>query len=330
MNHGRESAAILELAAQMGRGDLFEWIEEQARRLAKLGRTTEGTVRIGRALQRACGVTSVAPSRMAARAQLRVDDDCFSIAFNPVLSVDVQRFAIAHEIGHTLWMELVPGEAPRHRCAAGEQNNRTIEMLCDYFAGALLVPRDEVKRIVRLHQESGATERSAIEEGRCPLELVPGLARRFRVQRRIAAWRLLLVQKLSSWVVVRVQDGLRRSERPLLEASRRGSAMWEVAWYETGAVSRKVPMVEGYRVPFDGRRRRRRIPAEMIPMELTAQARLQALDSRWWDGIEPEPAARVGVPFRRRRGRGGMMGLAAEVEGAVYIGIDREYGGRCA
>ena len=326
MNHGLESPVIRELAAQIGRRDLFEWIEEQAWDLAKVGRTADGTVRIGRTLQRACGVTSVTPSRMTARAELRVEEDCFSIAFNPVLSADVQRFSIAHEIGHTLWMERVPGEAPRNRYAAVGQSNRTIEMLCDYFAGALLMPRDDVQSILRLHRESKVTGRTRMEEEQCPLELVPRLARRFRVQRRIAAWRLLLVQKLSSWVIVRVQDGFTRSGQPLLAAERQGDEAWEVAWYETGSVRRKLSIVDGYRVPFNTRRRR--IPKEMVPTDLTTGARLQTLDLRWWDGVEPEPAASASVPFGRRRRRGGMLGLAARIGNAVYVAVDRECRGQ--
>ena len=313
---------VRELASRVGRGDLFEWMEEQARYLAGLGRTADGTVRVGRELQRACYVRSVTPSRISARAELRVHEDCFSIVFNRVVSAEVQRFSIAHEIGHTLWMEVVPGEAPRDRYTTAGQGSRTIEMLCDYFAAALLMPRDDVEEVLRLHRKAKGKGRSSNEEQRCPLELVPGLARRFRVQRRIAAWRLLLVQKLSSWVIVRVQNGFAKARQPLLESQRGDSDAWETAWYETGSVRRKGTIVEGYRAPFDTRRRR--IPREMIPQDVTAETRLQKLDSRWWDGVEPEPAARARVPFGRRWGNREPLGLAARIENSVYVAIDRE------
>ena len=323
MNHGLDdSPVILELASRIGQGDLFEWIEEQARRLARLGRTTDGTVTVGRALQHACRVTSVTPGRISARAELRADEDCFSIVFNPILSADVQRFSIAHEIGHTLWMELIPGEAPRNRYTTVGHNNSTIEMLCDYFAAALLMPRDDMENILRFHREAQVKGQRSIEEEQCPLELVPRLARRFRVQRRIAAWRLLLVQKLSSWVIVRAQNRLTRSSRPLLASQGQEGEAWETVWYETGSVRRRLSIVEGYRVPFDTRRRR--IPTEMVPTDLTAEARLHKLDSRWWDGVEPEPAASARVPFGRRRRGGEVLGLAARIGNSVYVAVDRE------
>lgn len=323
MNQRLENSPVArELAARIGRGDLFEWIEEEARSLAGLGRGTDGTVRVGRALQRARGVRAVKPSRMSARAELRIDGDGFSIAFNPMLSTDVQRFSIAHEIGHTLWMETAPGERPRNLYTTAGRNSRTIEMLCDYFAGALLMPREDVKNVLHLHRASTATRGNSSEEERCPLELVPRLASRFRVQRRIAAWRLLLVQELSSWVIVRAQDPFTRSS-PLLRASRwQASEGWEIAWYETGSVWRIRSIVEGYRVPFDTRRRR--IPAGMVPRGLAAEGRLQKLDARWWDGVEPEPIASARVPFSRRHRRGPRAGLAARIEDSVYVAIDRE------
>ena len=321
MNYGLDtSPVVMELASRVGRGDLFEWLEEQAQGLARLGRAADGTVRIGRALQRACRVTSVTPGRMSARAELRVDDDCFSIVFNPILSADVQRFSIAHEIGHTLWMEFVPGEAPRDRYT-GVGHNRTIEMLCDYFAGALLMPRGDVENVLRFHRESRVKRRRSFEEEQCPLELVPMLAQRFCVQRQIAAWRLLLVQRLSSWAIVRAQDRFTKWSLPLLALERQRNEAWETAWYETGSVRRKRSIVEGYRVPFDTRRR---IPIEMVPADLAAEALLQKLDSRWWDGVEPEPAASASRPFRRRQGKRDVLGLAARIGNSVYVAVDRE------
>ena len=316
-----ESPVILELASRVGRDDLFEWIEEEARRLARLGRATDGTVRVGRALQRACHVAEVVPSRISARAELRVGGDEFWIAFNPMLSVDVQRFAIAHEIGHTLWMERVPGGSPRNWHATVGSSSGTIEMLCDYFAAALLMPRDDVEHVLLHHRESRVKGRSSSEAERCPLELVPDLARRFRVQRRIAAWRLLLVRKLTSWTIVRVQNALARSSGPLLASQHVGDEAWETAWYAAGTVERKVSVVEGYRVPFDTRRRR--IPTEMVPGGLASEGRLQKLDSRWWDGVMAEPAASASLPFRRRERKTELPGLAARIGDSVYVALDR-------
>ena len=60
-----------ELASRVGGRDLFEWIEERARHLANLGRTSDGAVRVNRRLRSVCGIESITPDAMSARAELR-------------------------------------------------------------------------------------------------------------------------------------------------------------------------------------------------------------------------------------------------------------------
>ena len=310
-----------ELTARIGQGNLFEWIEDKAESLANRARGADGAVSVGREVLRVCGVDSIAPGRISARAELRSNAGCLSIVFNPTLSSEVQRFSIAHEIGHTLWLSTSPGEILRNRCATIGHNDQTIEMLCDYFAGALLVPRQDVKRFVSLVRRSRSGGSFSSEENECPLELVPELARRFRVQRRIAAWRLLLVQKLSSWFIVRVQNSQHIAGGLLFARDDSGRETWETVWYESGTVGRRVPTVEGYRVPFGTRRR---IPGTMVPRNLTPKGRVQPLDSRWWEGVTPSPLARARRPFRYRVGTNSRLGLVARIEDSLYIAMDRE------
>lgn len=304
-----------ELASRVGQDDVFEWMEKRAQCLAELGRSADGTVRVGQELQRACRVRSVTRGEISARAELRFQGDSFSIVFNRQFSAEIQRFSIAHEIGHTLWMDLAPEGTER-------ESSGTMEVLCDYFAAALLMPRGDVEDVLRRYASGGEQGERTVEEQRCPVEIVPHLAKRFRVQRRIAAWRLLVVQRLASWAIVRVDNGLARDRWPLLASQEGKGEAWRTVWCETGSVGRKRSVVEGYRVPFDSRRRR--IPGEMIPMELTAEARLRKLDGRWWEGVEPEPAGSARVPFGRRAGKGEALGLAARIGDSVYVGIDRE------
>lgn len=316
-----DSPIVYQLASRIDQSDVLEWIEERAQCFAELGKTSDGTVEVGRALRRACGVKAIVPGPTSARAELRSEDGHYCIVFNPVFSPDIQRFSIAHEIGHTLWMEGACDKASRNLCSTTGLNDETIELLCDYFAAALLMPRGDIGQIVQRHRDSRSFGRSVSEAEKFPLELVPALARRFRVQRRIAAWRLLRLQGLSSWVVIRVQN---RREGigflPFLDGES-GAETWEAAWYAMGDMRRRLPTVDGYSVPFDGRRRK--IPSDMIPRGLSAEGRVLALDSRWWDGVRPVPDARARIPMSRWASGSTGRGLAARIEDSVYIALDR-------
>ena len=322
---GRESAVIRELASRVGGGDLFEWIEERAGQLAALGRTAKGTVQVSRRLRNVCGIESVTPEAMSARAELKTSGERYAIRFNRALPREMQRFSIAHEIGHTLWVNEAGGGSGEDLATIVGFHNRTIEMLCDYFAGALLMPVEDVKRFVVRHAARNADRGRASDELECPLELIPRLADVFGVQRCIAAWRLLVVQKMTSWAVIEIRtrhSGL--GELPFLdEGSER--RMWETCWYETGTVRRKLATVEGYGVPFGAAHRR--IPGDMVPDELTGETRKRLLDARWWDGVRPQPRSQACVPFRLRETEGPRMGLATRLEDAVYIAVNRERAG---
>ena len=322
VSSGSESPVIRELASRVGGGDLFEWIEGRARQLAALGRTGKGTVEMGRRLRNVCGIESVTAETMSARAELRTDGGRYAIRFNRALPREMQRFSIAHEIGHTLWMKEALGGSSRNLATIVGLRNGTIEMLCDYFAGALLMPVDDVRRIVEHNAARGVSGGRAGDELECPLELIPRLAEIFRVQRCIAAWRLLVVQRLGSWAVI----GVKRRHSGLGKLPFDGGAtkprMWETCWYETGTVRRKLATVEGYGVPFGGAHRR--IPEDMVPVELTGETRRQLLDSRWWDGVRPQPRSQACVPFRLREAEEPRAGLATRLDDAVYIAVNRE------
>ena len=238
-----------------------------------------------------------------------------------MMSPRVQRFSIAHEIGHTLWMDRRGGRGLKNLCATTGHRDRTIEVLCDYFAGALLLPRRDVVGMIQSYREAKAGRDHFSDVIQCPLELIPRMAFRFRIQARIAAWRLLLVQELSSWAIVRVKCHQWRNGLPL-DTRRRGYRTWEKTWYETGTIQRKVSTVDGYRVPFDTRRRQ--IPSEMVPTVLVTEAGTRRLDTRWWEGVSAEPASKARIPFRNRRSGPERTGLAARDDDGIYVALDRE------
>ena len=315
------SPAVLELSSLLGTENLFEWIEQQAEDLAQLGRTAEGAVEVSRKMRRACGVDSIEPASILARAELKAKEGRYAIEFNPMMSRNVQRFSIAHEIGHTLWMAHHAGRGVKRLCATTGHRDRTIEILCDYFAAALLLPRSDVVRMIRSYRETRSGRGRLSDLIQCPLELIPRLALQFRIQARIAAWRLLLVQDLSSWAIIRVKCHQWRGGLPLY-TTERDYETWKKTWYETGTVRRRVSTVEGYRVPFDTPYRK--IPSEMVPTDVATETGLRRLDGRWWEGVTAEPASKARIPFRSRRGGRQGTGLAARGGDGIYVALDRE------
>ena len=314
------------LASRVGGRDLLKWIEERAATLANLGRTREGAVQVNRRVRDACRVDSVRPDSMTARAELKADGTRYAIRFNRVMSQEVQRFSIAHEIGHTLWISEAAGRSIPGPSGTVGVRDETIEMLCDYFAGAFLMPVHDVKQLVREHvaRRASGGEDEGGREFECPVELIPSLAGRFKVQRRIAAWRLLLVQELDSWAVIRVERShVRLGGLPFWEEEQEPET-WEATWYETGTAQRKLQTVDGYAVPFGAGRRR--IPADMMPAEPYEDARPQLLDSRWWDGVKPQPAGQAKVPFRLRKAAEPRVGVAARTTESMYIALNRGQG----
>jgi len=302
----REATSVSHLEARCGEADIFEWLEAQAESLSVLGASPTGAVGFSsHRLRSALKIADISPGAVTARAELQSDGREFLVTFNPLYSFAARRFAIAHECGHALLHRLTRSDssssAPRV-----ERGDRAIEALCDYFAAALLVPRQSLKRFVDADPMSGL---------RPPLHLVPEVARRFAVQERIAAWRLLLVCHLSDWVAVRVR---RIQERPLLREEIDVSDSWETVWYVKGECTRKQDVVKGYSVPFG---RHRKIPVDMLPPESTCGTLPVQLDSRWVDGARPQPLKDASRPMRMRTSGPQKAGYAASRGDSIYIAV---------
>jgi hypothetical protein len=147
------------------------------------------------------------------------------------------------------------------------------------------------------------------------VHLIPNIARQFDVQRRIAAWRLLLVSGLHDWILVRARIG--NDEGPLFDDDVAPPTTWTTLWYVGGGLKRKPESVKGYSVPFDSRRR---IPPDMIP-DVSAETASVRLDGRWWDGTRAQPTDVARRPMKLRRADCAGIGYAARIANSLYVGL---------
>lgn len=304
----RTASLVADLESQLGGGDVFAWLEEQAEALAAKGASADGRVHFGVGMRREFRVKLISAGAITSRAELKADGSTYSVLFNAKYSPAARRFAIAHEFGHVLLDGATSGPH-RHVRASNDSGSRALEILCDYFAGALLVPR---------HSLLAMLDADSLAQSRPALSFVPDIAARFHVQQRVAAWRLLLVTGMTNWVVIRAQ--LRGAGGgPLLEP--KTEAAWRSAWYVVGDVMRKREPVKGYDVPFATHRR---IPAEMVPPGAEPAATLTLLDARWWDGARAQPSDDSKRPLRARRSQDRMVGYTALVGDSLFVALQDE------
>jgi hypothetical protein len=309
MSSLRQSSVVADLESQLRTSDLFEWIETEAEKLGRLGRNGIHGVQFTDELRSAFKISSIRTGEINSRAVLASDGVSFQITFNSKFSPGARRFAIAHEFGHALFTDPANGTLPRLGTVLG-QGDRAVESICDYFAGAMLVPRNELLAFLQ--------RADAAYDHRPPLHLIDQVARIFHVQRRIAGWRLLLVTRLNRWVMLRAQLG--NDHGPLFDMPD-DVRSWKSVWCVCGDVIRKKESVKGYEIPFSTHRR---IPAEMIPERAGYLTEHRELDSRWWDGTRIQPAADARRPMRSRLNHDSRRGFVAKVHGSIYVAFSEE------
>lgn len=276
-NRIEQSAVFIDLQEQFQTNDLLQWIENRAEELSVLGETHSGKIIFTHALRDACKVVDIISGKIGSRAQILSEGDRFRILFRPQLTEDARRFAIAHEIGHTIWFKPGSRKDSRTSTIVGH-NDYILEGLCDYFAGALLMPYNPVLAILEAnkHYKDGVPIP--------PLHLIKDLAVKFHIQERIVAWRLLMLGNFGELIILGARD--RTSRNGPLFTSPINRPEWETLWYTTGSLFSKIRTVKGYAVPFNTRRR---LPPEMIPDSANRVIQTCYLDHRWWLGLKPLP-----------------------------------------
>jgi hypothetical protein len=261
-------AIITSLEERLGCSDLFDWVESQAESLSALGN--------GSSTQR----TRLSQAVFAARSIIGVELDAglrqnacivpakggFKILYTQGLPRARRRFAIAHELGHTLFFRAPGSTKALSGLQSGEDS--TIEALCDFFARAFLLPKRCFSRRI------DTLDRASRDERIPPLHLVPILADEFDVAPQAVARRMVFDIFGSCEVVFCAKRTAGRTAAP-----------WYAVWYAAG-VDSLGRMPTGWRIPLD--RNGKALPSELIPSSPKGETTRALIDGRLFAAASPQ------------------------------------------
>jgi Zn-dependent peptidase ImmA (M78 family) len=281
--HALDKALIVDLEQRLGVTGLLSWLDAKADELAQLGYLPGEGVQFSSDLLRARHIVGYFPRRTLAgdHASITLSSRGYVISYRNDLPFDRIRFSVAHEIGHTFWFkQAAPGEpiSPLQSNAAGMT---TIEALCDFFAGALLLPRRQMKDICSAYGPNDTP----------PLHLISHIAREFQVADQAVARRLLYQlypQRAAVLKLCRKRDSRSRSN----------DQGWRTSWCATPTDIRRAHERPGLRVPFlTGSRT---IPEDMVPTLVGNVTERHLVDGRWAAGLTPQSVDEAKLAFRHR------------------------------
>lgn len=298
-----DGALLSDLARKVGATDLLSWIDEEAQSLSRLGWADNVGLRFSRSLLRARRIVALDPlfersRRISGDAFLEARGDNYGISYVKSRLVEAQRFAIAHEIGHTYWIEPGPEMRPISQLQFVGGPDPTIEAICDRFAACLLLPRLQIQRIFTNKAIDARLELRA-------LELIPEVARRFRVLEKLVARRVF--QELYPAAVAVI-------------AIRYVNERWRVDWTVVSDRLRAAESVEGVAVPIRSSRGRV-IPSSWIPDLPVGRAQEASLDARWWSTLKPQSIQRVGRRFEYFEAEGARGGFAYRQHSRLLLSL---------
>jgi hypothetical protein len=256
--------------------------------LSEFGQQRGGFIDFTQALLAERKVKRLREADIVGLAQLRPNGAGFEILFRPKPALEIRRFAIAHELGHTLWYRRGAPPQPLSPYQHGVGGDLTIELLCQRFAAALLLPSGKLRDWV---SRSGLFP----ENDPPPLNLIPLIAKRYLVSELAAARRLLqdVFPRKLGLICIR-----RESTQLGLLLNNGDESRWVTSWCA-------VPW--GYMLRIRGRAialkgHGRRIPQGMVPNAIDCGGSTACmLDSRWWDALKPEPPAAARIPLKHRK-----------------------------
>ena len=287
------------LRARLGTRDLGEWLDSEGERLAALGVQTSGRIELTSQLLGSRGINAARGARagmIGPSAQLLPKGGSYEIVYRAALPPAVRRFAIAHEIGHTYWLAPGGGARPLSPYQLSPGPDVTIEGLCNRFAGALLLPRGSLSAWLRSMRWS---------ENSMRLDVIPTAARIFDVPEQAAAKRIFFERQRLEIAIVCLR----------LIPSGGASVLWAVL---PPSLSR-TGNLRSFSIPL--RAYGRRIPPNMIPDVGDGTPWSGLLDSRWRDGLRPQPRVVARVPLKRRVSSEGTPGHVVVTCGRVYLAI---------
>ena len=242
--------------------------------LARLG-NQGGPVRFTEELLKSRRIRNVvrdSSGRMSDEATIVFDGSAYVIRYAAPLRSTRIRFSLAHEIGHTYLAD----RQGQPVSALQYGTDATTESVCDFFARALLMPRDRL--VARLKQLRPGNKRVP------PLHLVPRIAKEFDVSEQAAARRLVfdLFPDFVAAICVTNRDP--------------DPSGWRTTWCAS-AGGEDLPRSSGWRIPLDTNGRK--IPDAMVPGLQAGTTVSLVVDGRWHDSCRPKTLADSRVPLSR-------------------------------
>jgi Zn-dependent peptidase ImmA (M78 family) len=271
---------LTELQCQLGCTDIFSWLEEEADRLATLSADYSlDRVKLSREIFANRGVLSVRDCPNLSQ------DACvvpiaggYQINYRRGIPKQRLRFALAHELGHTLLFK----RDGSGRSLARMQNHEdpSVEVLCDFFASALLLPKS---RLARKVGELCSERHTAADP---PLHLIPPLAETFGVAPQAIARRLLF----DVWESHRTVFSIKRNVVSKQEG-------WRTMWFASVATKpRQLPT--GWHIPLDSNGRK--LPADIVPDVPHGETSRIMVDGRVYAASTPKSPKDSRVPISRQ------------------------------
>lgn len=284
LEHVYDNALVDDLARRLGVPNLFHWLDSEADRLAQLGFIKKRGVLFSPELLRARNIRELRRGRtvIGEDASIEVGAHGYVICYRDDLPRDRLRFSLAHEIGHTYWFDLHNMGKPLSAMQSNASGATTIEHLCDFFAGALLLPRRHLEKIVSQFAGSGIP----------PLHLIQSLANYFQVADQAVARRLFFQILPQELAIIKVKKG----GTFFIDPTKREG--WRTSWCAVPHELRSAHSVAGLRVPF--LTSSRAIPEDMIPISVGDQTECRMIDGRWWEGLEAKNRSESRTSFKSR------------------------------
>jgi hypothetical protein len=280
---------IEDIESRVHTDDLFAWIDEESEKLAELGIEESGSIEFTDALISSRHISELCVASLSTeRAFIEFKDGSYVINYKKGLPSPRQRFAIAHEIGHTYWVAQNRENASLSPIQAALYSDPGIEYLCDRFAVGLLLPK---KRVLESIKHFGCSIDSPVP----PLDVIEPVAAQYRVDAQMVARRLFFELSPRRLAIVAVRNDV-HGTLPLPGFERKDH--WAIQWCALPGELQQVEHIAGLKVPF--KTNGRLIPDEMIPHIATRGTFVQSLDNRWWEGVRGESVARSRKPFKAR------------------------------
>lgn len=284
-----------DLKRRLGTQDLIEWLEDEAERVARLGRAQPGRVDLfSPGLLRDRRISALRPKPyIPGLATIIPRNGTYEVLYAPYQRLEDTRFCIAHEIAHTFWFSFErPGEpiSPLQRAMGDDP---TIEWLCNRGGAAILLPRGDVRPFAETSHRA--------------LQLIPQLATQYLVPERLVA-RRLFQECWNSQVSVL---GVTLRVGAAIPA---GRIAWMVASRENG---RRRKSATG-----------RVVPSDMIPQTPNGLTVRVEIDGRWLLLTDADPSERRAKPLGSYPPQAKREAWVCRNENSVYIAIPTDFDNR--